>query len=867
MSDEFSTLKSLKNETKKVKQLLNLERFNLLPQDIQIALNDEREAGRIPNPMEPISIEEFEDYKNMMSLFIGDKIASSDEDFAGLWLSQEKAADFITDKEVQKEIAAIAGGIILPTLIPVAGQTTLAPRVAAFITKYPRYAKTIAAFFGGAGGAAPFSDSYIEALGYGAREAAGEGVFQLLSKFFGGRLIKLFRGNAGKNLEDGAAAALKIAEDGGATLTPARLSNSKTIDLLENFAEVSFFGGQRIREAGEVGVESVQKELTKFLNKEFIDKSNKTLLESEQKLVQSFLKNASQAEVDDMLKVFIMQGRDFYKTSVSAAYKALNKQVASTVGSQAKIIDISNLKKVLKRNLNIYYGKNIIPNEGPINSIIKYVEKLPDKVDFNTAKTIRTFLLGKTGAFQVGGTTVDDAAKAVAGALQNSVTKNMDKSIKTLANSGKYSKEQIKAIDQLYKQANSLFKEGKETFNTKFITGLLIGDSQGVTKSGLDMTSAIYKNFVKAGSPSRIKEFYKLLDNGVKNKIITTEAAQTIKNKVQGQFIFDIIGPNTDEISGLLNAKKVLSEVSGFKGKGKGIVDALFKGNEKALGNFKRYLNALNLAQKRGIGSQQGGLALFSGQVKAASTIAGGSGILGFSLSGGDIGSGVSAATTLTPLIVLGGPAVISRMFTNKKFVNSLMNMQLARSGSNQFGRAFTTFINDGITAGFFDIGNAEKVVMENQSVFGDSEDMQKRFPWLKDLDLNDESDEEIINPDIKFLNEFENQRQEEINEVDTNQSFLDEINGETIVEETVSDRQPGLEEAVTTEEIIDVPKPNTEMMSAEIIQPLSSPAGMPFDPSMSTTDKLEEVGLPVFAKHGGIMSLMEQRKPKQMVS
>jgi len=79
--------------------------------------------------------------------------------------------------------------------------------------------------------------------------------------------------------------------------------------------------------------------------------------------------------------------------------------------------------------------------------------------------------------------------------------------------------------------------------------------------------------------------------------------------------------------------------------------------------------------------------------------------------------------------------------------------------------------------------------------------------------------------------------------------------------------RQPGIEEAVTAEEIIDVPKPNTEMMSAEVIQPLSGPAGMSFDPSMSTTDKLEEVGLPVFAKHGGIMSLMEQRKPKQMVS
>ena len=41
-----------------------------------------------------------------------------------------------------------------------------------FVQKYPRYAKTIAAFMGGTGGSAPFSDSYKEALGYGLREAA-----------------------------------------------------------------------------------------------------------------------------------------------------------------------------------------------------------------------------------------------------------------------------------------------------------------------------------------------------------------------------------------------------------------------------------------------------------------------------------------------------------------------------------------------------------------------------------------------------------------------------------------------------------------------------------------------------------------------
>ena len=439
----------------------------------------------------------------------------------------------------------------------------------------------------------------------------------------------------------------------------------------------------------------------------------------------------------------------------------------------------------------------------------------------------------------------------------------MDQSIKALVKGGKYNADQIKQIQSLYSQANKLFSEGKETFNTKFITGLLAGDSAGMTKTGLDMSDAIFQNFVKAGKPTRIKALYELLQNGVTKKIITQEAADQIKNKVQGQFILNVVGPNTDSVTGVINAKKVLDEVSGFKGKGRGIIDALFKGNEKSLNLFQNYLKALNLAQKRGIGSQQGGLALFSGQVKSAAQIAGGGFGLGFVFSGGDVGSGTTLAAA-SPLLILGGPAMIAKAFSNPKFVNNLMTMQMSKSGSNQFGRAFTTFINSGLEIGLFDYVNAGKVIQEQKLNGFITDEEIKKFPWLEDY--MDETEEEIINPDVNNILNFENDVKK-AEQLDTDQSFLDEINGEAIVEETVSDRQPGLEEAVTTEEVIDIPEPNTEMMSTEVIQPLSGPAGMPFDPEMSTTDKLEEVGLPVFAKHGGIMSLMEQKKPKQMVS
>jgi hypothetical protein len=42
-----------------------------------------------------------------------------------------------------------------------------------------------------------------------------------------------------------------------------------------------------------------------------------------------------------------------------------------------------------------------------------------------------------------------------------------------------------------------------------------------------------------------------------------------------------------------------------------------------------------------------------------------------------------------------------------------------------------------------------------------------------------------------------------------------------------------------------------------------SGPAGM--DPDV--VERLENVGLPLFSKHGGIASLLEQPKPRQMVA
>ena len=114
----FSTLDDLADQGKDTQRLLNFERFGLLDEDTQAAVDSERKAGRIPDPMQPITQDEFDNLKMIygaLTILSPNQTQATDMDYAALHLSAEKAGNFFTKKNVQKEIGAITGGIVLPT--------------------------------------------------------------------------------------------------------------------------------------------------------------------------------------------------------------------------------------------------------------------------------------------------------------------------------------------------------------------------------------------------------------------------------------------------------------------------------------------------------------------------------------------------------------------------------------------------------------------------------------------------------------------------------------------------------------------------------------------------------------------------------
>ena len=865
----YSTLNDLADQGKDTQRLLNFERFGLLDEDTQAAVDSERKAGRIPDPMQPITQDEFDNLKMIygaLTVLSPNQTQATDMDYAALHLSVEKAGNFFTKKNVQKEIGAITGGIVLPTFLPVYGQATLPARIAAFVQKYPRYAKTIAAFMGGTGGSAPFSDSYKEALGYGLREAAGEGAFQVIGKVFP-YLRKIFRGKEGENIEDASRIALQIAEAGGSTVTPARLSTSRTIDMLEQIAKLSIFGGGAMQKQGLKSVEVIQNEMGKFLAREFSEGSGDNVTAN---MVSVFMKRASQENVDDLMKNFLLKGQDFYDEAINGAYANVAKEISKLVGRNAKVIDISGLTKVLNNQIKTLYGKGVggrpvDPNDPNINALRTYLKQFEGgngKVDIETANNMRSYFLSETGLFKTG-IAGSPKFKNIAGALMDATQTSMDKSINTLSKilnkegAKKYSKKELDNIQKLYAEANGLYNKGFETFNMDFITGLLVGESKAFTKKGLDMTSAIASNFITAGKPARVEAFFNLLQDGIANKVITKEAAELMTQKIQGSFLTDVLSTNVDAVTGAVNAKGVLGALDGFRGKGKDIMEPLFMNNAisknpKAMLNFRKYLRGLAKAQEKGIDTGGGTLFLQSGQFGALQGVA----ALGIALGSP---TGNTQYDLALSGFILGGPYAIAKAFSNPKFVHNLMNLKLASSSGEGkakglISRSLLNMLEVGVKESFFSEGNAKNVATNA---------VDQGILKLEDL----EGLEFMLTPPETLPNAEENKKK------NNTEALINQINEETSSENLID---INIDDASTLPSI-EIPEPNSDIMANVIDSPVTldasapttqstpGPAGSSINPE--TQQKLESFGMPLFANQGGIASLMTQRKkPKQMV-
>ena len=903
---DYSTNKDISRLTKGTIKAYHYEKLGILEPELQETINQLRETDNYPPPLSPLEQGEFNSWVDarvelLNILHVSGGVGTgpsinnlTKEELADLYILENNMKDWVGDNAAL--IASTAAGLIAPislNLIPggqVAGVPLTIAKTAAFIKKFPQYAKPIAAFIGGTTAAYPWSDDYVEALAYGATELAGESFVQVLSRTIPMVLKWLGRGKNAKNLKAGAAETQKIVEGEGKTLTAGQVSENSTIDLMENIAANALFGRGTMNVAYEAAEEATETALGKVITKELGTGSTKLANTAEKNFFTNFIEQASQNDINQVIKQFLLNGTKHYSTVVNAAYKGVDDVVKKYVG-KAKIINLKPLKNIIEKKLNSKLGINT--SDQAVKDLKNYINKLPDYVNFTAAKNIRSELLSKTGFYTTSSGNVPKYVNKIAGETMGSLTKQMEIGVNNLVknpqklswifkgkNTLKLTKGQADEILNTFKTANQIYKQGKKTFNTKLIASIIGEEGTEITtKAGANAADKVFDSFFKAGNPKRVNIFYKLLDDAVKEKLLTKEAVKGMKKQIQGEMIYKFLGEGTayNVAKGKIGeegANKFITALTGFSGKGREIINAIFKGNEAALQGLKRYARALKSAAEPATSGQFGSLFVMGSQFGALGTLI---------YNPFDIESlGPNTGTAALSALVLGGPKQMAKLFSNRSFVQSLVLGTIYKPGSQAYSRATFGVLGELIAEEMVDPSQVEKMVtagVENGSV--DQKQAEKFIknkvtPFIPKY-LQEENDKAVTSEDDlksvpegsfmpKYLQDDTTVEEEEINKIN-DQNFLDEISGEAIVEETVSDRQPGLEEAVTTEEVIDIPEPNTEMMSTEVIQPLSTPAGMPFDPEMSTTDKLEEVGLPVFANKGGIMSLMGPRKPKQMVA
>jgi hypothetical protein len=171
-----------------INEIINAERAGLLDDEALKALNDLRSLDEAPprNDDNILSAEEFEAFKTVVNTLGGGMVFETDLDYANLYgkgiAVKEGVTGFVTNPTVQKEVAITGAGIAAPMLLaPMTGGGTLPIAITNLITRFPKLARVVAAFTGGYGAAQPFTDTQLQALGYGVREAAGEGVAASIS--------------------------------------------------------------------------------------------------------------------------------------------------------------------------------------------------------------------------------------------------------------------------------------------------------------------------------------------------------------------------------------------------------------------------------------------------------------------------------------------------------------------------------------------------------------------------------------------------------------------------------------------------------------------------------------------------------------
>jgi len=496
-----------------------------------------------------------------------------------------------------------------------------------------------------------------------AYQLGGEKAFQ-----FAGRLLKPYA----KKVSEEARITIDYLKDRiKPILMPAEATESRMLDIAENVAEGSIFGGGRISA--------------------FKLKRQNVMEKMADEIIDEFGRRASSDELGGLFEKLISNKRKLYNdklvtplfNQVEDMVKPIPKMIPEGVPLMTKLesvapISLESLKKFSKPLSRV--GKDIggIEGKNAGDDLVSGIMDLPNVVDFSVARELRSRLISRIDEFSVAN------AKAPAIGKAKQLIKLLDAEIES--GLGKANPEAL----AVWREANALYKAGEQQFNNRLIRGLIRradpdmgGDPEGLVR-------AVFK----PGMANRISVVKSALDGNT-------------WRQYQSYFMQDLIKKSVDE-EGKLVGLKLYNNMYGKTGYGEKVMNQIF--SPEQVDEITKFATALKTTQTKSGTGTPGTMYI---QLAQGGALTGIVGSIFMPKTAKYITLGSSG-------IILGGPSILSRAMLNPS-INKLLSEGIHLSPGTVKAGGIATRLGAAIT----------RAEMEHERWMHEDEPKTKAFGYI----------------------------------------------------------------------------------------------------------------------------------------
>lgn len=327
----------------------------------------------------------------------------------------------------------------------------------------------------------------------------------------------------------------------GGKLTPAQMTETRILDVLENVTESSLFGGGRIH-----AFKQSQREMIENIASD---------------IAERFGARATIEEAGTLIQKTIMGNKKAFNVVARRLYEKVDKLAniqipIKSLKSQAKTI----LKKIVP--IEETTQKTLIPSlkNRTTAKLLRDFANLPDEVPFSYLQQWRSDLL------QVGYGSSD----LIPGKTQG-IAKHLAKQIDNAFNNAdsKLSGEGLQA----FRKANAFWKKGKEIFNNSFIKTIVNKDPELISKS-----------IFRRGAIQPIKKIKRMVN-------------ERTWRRLRGTYLNDLIFKQGLDSSGQISGKRIDVALRNME---ESTLKEIFNPNE--LKELRHFVNATKLIQEKATG-------------------------------------------------------------------------------------------------------------------------------------------------------------------------------------------------------------------------------------------------------------------------